>query len=270
MTNKSFFEKLLFSIFKKPTNKDDLVQILHQANKNALLDSTAFTMIEGVLQISEMQARDIMIPRAQMAVIEKKQSLQEIINIINDTTHSRFPVIDDDRDDVEGVVLAKDFLPYAFDQSAKFDLRSILRPTTFIPESKRLNTLLNEFQDNKSHMAIVVDEFGGVAGLVTIEDVLEQIVGEIEDEYDIDDDNLIKPLKNNTYIIKAITPIDNFNEFFDTPLSKQDCDTVGGLVMKHFGHLPKRDESIQIENYLFKVLKADSRHLHKLEVTINR
>lgn len=269
MSSKSFFDKLRFSLFNEPHDRDDLVQVLQEASKDNLLDSAALTMIEGVLQIAEMQARDIMIPRAQMAVIKKQQSLPEMIALINETTHSRFPVIDDDRDDVEGIALAKDFLPYAFDQSANFDLRSVLRPAMFIPESKRLNILLKEFQDTKSHMAVVVDEYGGVAGLVTIEDVLEQIVGEIEDEYDIDDDHLIRELKNNTYILKATTPMENFNEFFDVPLAEEACDTIGGLVMKHFGHLPKRDEVIQIKNYSFKVLQADSRQLHKLEVTVN-
>lgn len=270
MSNKlSWFNKVSFALLRKPHDREQLVTLLRDAEHHALLDREALSMIEGVLQISEMRARDIMIPRAQMAVINKQTSLEKIIHIVDETTHSRFPVIDEDRDDVEGILLAKDLLPYAFDQSTKFELRNLLRPATFIPESSRLNTLLKQFRDTKTHMAIVADEYGGVAGLITIEDILEQIVGEIEDEYDIDPADLIKKLDNDTYVIKAFTPMDEFNEYFDKPLDKENCDTISGLVIKYFGHLPMRGETITIQSYTFTILNANNRHIRILEMKIN-
>ncbi len=267
-TQPSWFSRLTAKFSNKPQNQDELLNMLAEAQTDELLNPEALAMIEGALQISKMQARDIMIPRAQMVVIEKNASFEEIIKIMQQTTHSRFPVIDDDRDNVEGMILAKDLLPFAFNQNQTFELRTALRPAMFIPESKRLNILLKEFRNKKSHMAIVVDEYGGVAGLVTIEDVLEQIVGEIEDEYDIDPEHLIKKLNDYTYVVKASTPMDDFNEYFEIPLPEQDCDTIGGLVTKHFGHMPKRDECLTIKNYVFKILHADNRHVRMLEMTI--
>lgn len=254
--------------FSQPKKEESIENILHHAKVLNLISPEALTMIEGVLQISQMQARDIMIPRAQIAVINKQADIKTIVELIQNATHSRYPVIDESRDDIEGLVLAKDLLPFAFNPEKKFELRNILRPVMFIPESKRLNSLLKEFRDKKSHMAIVIDEYGGVAGLVTLEDVLEQIVGEIDDEYDIDPENLIKPLNEKVYVIKAFTPLKEFNEHFDKALDSADCDTIGGLLVKHVGHLPKPNEIIQIENYQFKILHADSRHVRVLELTI--
>lgn len=266
----SWLDKLRASMLHAPKNREQLISILREAQAQHILEHEALTMIEGVLQISEMQARDIMIPRTQMIVINKQAELNDIIKIMHSSTHSRFPVIDEDRDDVEGIVLAKDLLPFAFDTTTKFDLRTLLRPAIFIPESKRLNILLKEFRDTKNHMAIVADEYGGVAGLVTIEDVLEQIVGEIEDEFDIDPNDFIKKLDDYTYTVKAFTTMKDFNEYFEKPLEKQGCDTIGGLVIKHFGHLPKRNEVIRINNYTFKILHADSRKIRMLEINIDR
>lgn len=270
IANLGWFGQLRHALSSEPKNREQLITLLRNAEHHNILHHEALAMIEGVFQISEMQARDIMIPRTQMVIINKEEVLENIVKIVHESTHSRFPVIDEDRDDIEGIILAKDLLPYAFSTKEKFDIRELLRPAIFIPESKRLNTLLKEFRDTKNHIAIVVDEYGSVAGLVTIEDVLEQIVGEIEDEFDINPEDLIKQLNTDTYTVKALTKIEDFNEHFEHALEKKGCDTIGGLVMKHFGHLPKRNESIQIDNYTFKVLHADNRHIRMLEVKVER
>lgn len=265
----SWLRKFITGIMRKPSHREQLIEQLHDSAKLDVLDQDALSMMESVLQIRDMQVRDIMIPRAQMALIKKNISLAEIVKIIADSNHSRYPVTDEDGEEVEGILLAKDLLPYAFDHSLKFNLRDLLRPTLFVPESKRLNVLLKEFRNTKNHMAVVVDEYGGVSGVVTLEDVLEQIVGEIEDEYDIDPENLIKQLEENTYTVKAFTPIDEFNDHFAVALNKDDCDTIGGLVVKHFGHLPQRGESIRIKNYTFTILHADSRRVRMLELKVD-
>jgi len=243
---------------------------LRDAQQRRLLDSDALAMIEGVLQVSEMQVRDIMVPRAQMVVIEHDVGLQNILPIITESEHSRFPVIVESRDEVIGILLAKDLLSYFVPgRDVAFNVRDILRPAVFIPEGKRLNVLLKEFRANRNHMAIVVDEYGGVAGLVTIEDVLEQIVGEIEDEHDIDEDAFIKKHSESNYTVKALTPIDDFNNYFDSAFSDAEFDTIGGLVVHGFSRVPRRGETVTIDSFRFKVLHADNRRVHLLQVSMH-
>ncbi len=267
---RTWLERLSDALLREPTDREQLVSILRDAVERELIDTDALSMIEGVLQVSEMQVREIMIPRSQMAVVEGSLKPEEFLPMVLQTAHSRFPVIGDNKDEVLGILLAKDLLGYfaRLDGGSAFDLREVLRPAVFIPESKRLNVLLKDFRANRNHMAIVVDEYGGVSGLVTIEDVLEQIVGEIEDEHDFDDDIFIVKHTDTTFIVKALTPIEDFNEQFTTQFSDQEFDTIGGLVMRQFGRLPKRGESIDIEDLRFKVLRADNRRVHLLQVTL--
>ena len=265
----SFGEKLTQAFLLEPKNREQLATLLRNAQKSGLLDGDALTMIEGVLEVAEMQVRDIMIPRPQMVVIQHDAAPEDFISLIIDSAHSRFPVIGDNRDEVTGILLAKDLLGYfANKDTEKFNIRDILRPAVFIPESKRLNVLLKEFRARRNHMAMVVDEYGGVAGLVTIEDVLEQIVGEIVDEHDFDDDLFIVQHKENRYTIKAITPIEDFNEYFSTDFSTDEFDTVGGLLMHEFGHLPKRGEVVNLNQFHFKILRADSRRIYLMQLSI--
>ena len=251
---------------REPGDREQLVELLHSAYQRNLLDADALSMIEGVLQVSELQARDIMVPRSQMDVIDVKESPDRFIPLVIETGHSRFPVIGENKDDVIGILLAKDLLRY-YAGEEEFNVRDMLRPAVFIPESKRLNVLLKEFRANRNHMAIVVDEYGGVAGLLSIEDVIEQIVGEIEDEYDFDEteDNIVVD-KPGHYRVKALTEIADFNAVLGTAFEDDEFDTVGGLVINRFGRLPKRGEQIRIESLLVRVLRADSRRLHLLEV----
>ncbi|MFA5242044.1 MAG: transporter associated domain-containing protein [Sulfuricella sp.] len=260
-----WLERLGAWLSPEPDNREELVEILHAAYEKNLIDADALSMIEGVLQVSEMHVRDIMIPRAQMDVIDIADSPAAFIPFVIEAAHSRFPVIGENKDDVIGILLAKDLLRYYAGEA--FDVRDMLRPAVFIPESKRLNILLKEFRMNRNHIAIVVDEYGGVSGLVTIEDVLEQIVGEIEDEFDFDEteDNIIQD-RSGRYRVKAVTEISNFNEILGTQFSDEDYDTVGGLVVSKFGHLPKRGEHTIFDGLKFQVLRADSRRLHTLLV----
>jgi magnesium and cobalt transporter len=262
----SLLDRLGALLMREPGDRQQLVSLLHSSFQRNLLDADALSMIEGVLQVSELQARDIMVPRSQMEVIDVKESPDHFIPLVIQTGHSRFPVINENKDDVIGILLAKDLLRY-YAGEEEFNVRDMLRPAVFIPESKRLNVLLKEFRANRNHMAIVVDEYGGVAGLLTIEDVLEQIVGEIEDEHDFDeaDDNIVQD-KPGQYRVKALTEIEDFNAALGCDFETEDFDTVGGLVINRFGRLPKRGEQIRIENLLFKVVRADSRRLHLLEV----
>jgi magnesium and cobalt transporter len=264
---KTWLSQLSHSL-SRPKNQQDLLQILSEATKQQLLEPGAFKMIDGVLKVYERQVRDIMIPRSQMVVIEAESSLEQILPILITSAHSRFPVIQETKDEVIGMLLAKDLLQYAFNHEQPFDLQRLLRPVTFIPESKRLNVLLEEFRLKRNHLAIVADEYGGVSGMLTIEDVLEEIVGEIEDEYDTVEtqDNIIS-LDGNTYQVKALIPIQEFNQFFNTHLSDENFDTLGGLVTMHLGHLPTRDESVSIDGFLFKILHADKRKIRLLQVT---
>ena len=264
-TKPSWLERLGALLMREPEDREQLVELLHSAYERNLLDADALAMIEGVLQVSESQVRDIMIPRAQMDVVDINDPPEKFLPFVISTAHSRFPVTDKDRDDVIGILLAKDMLRYYAGEEV--NVRAMLRPAVFIPESKRLNVLLKEFRSNRNHIAIVVDEYGGVAGLVTIEDVLEQIVGEIEDEFDFDEDedNILRD-RHGRYRVKALTEIADFNEALGTQFSDEDFDTVGGLVVSEFGRLPKRGESVFLEGLKFQVLRADSRRLYSLLV----
>ena len=266
--HRSWFDRLSQALLREPKDREQLVELLRDAQRRNLLDADALGMIESVLQVSEMQVRDIMIPRAQMDVVSRDAGVDEIIAFVVDSGHSRFPVISDSRDEVVGILLAKDMLRYRLDGGSSFDLKDVLRPAVFIPESKRLNVLLKEFRASRNHLAIVVDEYGGVAGMVTIEDVLEQIVGEIEDEHDIDEDVFIRKRNDSNYVLKALTPIEDFNEYFGTQFSDEEFDTIGGRVIQAFGHVPKRGESVTLDNLEFKVLRADNRRVHILALRV--
>ncbi|HRF42687.1 MAG TPA: transporter associated domain-containing protein [Candidatus Competibacteraceae bacterium] len=266
--SKSWLERLSLALMGEPKDRDALMDILRDAQQRELLDTDALTMMEGVMKVSELQVRDVMIPRAQMVILEHDWSLEQLIAGIVESGHSRLPVIDENKDNVIGILIVKDLLAHAFDRREDFDLRTLLRPAKFIPESKRLNTLLKEFRGNRLHMAIVVDEYGGVAGLVTIEDVLEEIVGEIDDEHDIDDEGAFIRPQGNVFIVKALTPVEDFNKFFQAQLSDERADTVGGLVMTELGRLPKGGESIDLDRFHFQVLRADNRRIHLLEMTL--
>ena len=260
----SLLERLSALILREPEDRAQLLALLRSAYQRNLLDADALTMIEGALTVSEMPVRDIMIPRAQMDVIDIHQRVEEFISQVISTAHSRFPVIDQNRDDVIGVLLAKDLLRH-YAGEEEFNVREMLRPAVFVPESKRLNVLLREFRASRNHMAMVVDEYGGVAGLVTIEDVLEQIVGEIEDEYDFDEasDNIL-PEPGGRYRVKALTQIADLNAAFGTHFSDQEHDTVAGLVIAHLGRVPRRGETLAIDGLRFQVLRADSRRVYTL------
>lgn len=261
--------KRLSKCFWEPEDQEQLIDLLRGASQRHILDAEALAIVEGALNVSQMKARDIMIPRSQVVMVSRDASAEDMLKLITETAHSRFPVIDDDRDDVIGILLAKDLLAAVVTAGKfDFDLRELLRPAVFIPESKRLNVLLREFRARRNHMAIVVDEYGGVAGMVTIENVLEQIVGEIDDEHDVDDDAPIVQRNDNTYVIKALTEVEDFNEYFAVSWSDEDFDTVGGFVVNQFGHLPARDEQVAIGGFEFKVLRADNRRVHLLEMRI--
>lgn len=264
---KSWLNKLTQAFAHEPKNRQELLEVLRDAHQNKLLDSEALAIVEGAIQVADLQVRDIMVPRSQVVTIKATQSPKEFLPVIIDAAHSRYPVIGESLDDVLGILLAKDLLPLLLGDQPDFNIRDMLRPATFVPESKRLNVLLREFRANHNHMAVVIDEYGGVAGLVTIEDVLEQIVGDIEDEHDVEEDSYVKPLPSGDFLVKALTPIDHFNEAFTTDFSDDEFDTVGGLVMSAFGHLPKRNEVTVIGEFRFRVLNADSRRVHLLRLT---
>ena len=262
----TLLERLSTLLLREPEDREQLITLLRSAHDHNLLDADGLAMIEGVMQVAEMQARDIMVPRAQMDVIDVNEPPDRFIPLVIETAHSRFPVIGEGKDDVIGILLAKDLLRY-YAGEEEFNVREMLRPAVFIPESKPLNVLLKEFRKNRNHIAIVVDEYGGVAGLITIEDVLEQIVGDIEDEYDFDEaeDNIVQE-KRGIYRVKALTEIADFNAAFGTDFSDEEFDTVGGLVLKRFGRVPKRGEQLMIEQWNFRVLRADSRRVYLLQV----
>ena len=256
--------KLLF----KPQDKEQVSEIIKVAFDQRIIDSDSLTMLEGVLNVSEMQVRDIMIPRSQIDFIDITKKPEEFIPYVIETAHSRFPVIEDDVNDVLGILLAKDLLRYI--AGDEFELRDKLRPAIFVPESKRLNVLLKEFRSNRNHIAIVVDEYGGVSGIVTIEDVLEQIVGDIEDEFDYDEteDNIIEE-KENEFRVKAATEINDFNDYFGTNYSDEEFSTIGGLVTHHFGYLPTKDEITSFDAFEVRILRSDSRQIHSIVIKIN-
>ncbi|MBS1208800.1 MAG: domain containing protein [Proteobacteria bacterium] len=261
----SILDRLSALLTREPDDRAEFVEILHAAHERKLFDTDALGIIEGALQVADIPVREVMVPRAQMDVIHIEQPIDEIIEVAIRTAHSRFPVVGEDKDDVLGVLLAKDLLPAL--RHPDISLQGLLRPAIFIPETKRLNLLLREFRVSRNHMAIVVDEYGGVAGLVTIEDVLEQIVGDIEDEYDFDEDaDNIVPTPGGRWRIKALTKVADFNESFSCQLEHDEFDTIGGLVTHHFGRMPARDESIEIDGFRFKVSRADSRRVYTLLV----
>ena len=256
----------LFS--REPEDRDALIEILRDSEHRNLLDPDALLMIEGALHVSEIQVRDIMIPRVQMIVIENDAEPEDILSVVVESGHSRFPVVGESNDEIVGILLAKDLLSYYANPEKEFDIKDVMRPTVFIPESKRLNVLLREFRTSRNHMAIVIDEYTGVAGLVTIEDVIEEIIGEIEDEHDFEDDEEnINVHDNERYTIKALTPIDEFNDYFEMNIDDDEFDTVGGLVLNTFGHLPKRGETIDFSGFNIKVIRADKRRVHLLLFT---
>ena len=258
-------ERLSALLLREPEDREQLITLLHSAFERNLLDAEALAMMEGVIQVSEQQVRDIMLPRAQMDVIDISEPPEQFIPFVIETAHSRFPVIDGNKDNIIGILLAKDLLRYYAGE--EFEVRDMLRPAVFVPEAKRLNVLLRDFRSNRNHIALVVDEYGGVCGMVTIEDVLEQIVGEIEDEYDFDEDedNII-PVGKGSWRVKAATEIDDFNEALGCAFSDEEYDTVGGLVLQAAGQLPKRGARIVIDNMIFTILRVDSRRLYSLMV----
>jgi len=268
--SRSFLDRLSEVITGGPTSRDDLLAILRDAQKRELFDRDALDMIEGVLQVAEMKVRDIMVSRGQMDVVDRNETPEDYLPRLIESGHSRFPMIDGDKDKVIGILLAKDLLRYfQLDKKKRvqFSMHDYLRPAVFVPESKRLNVLLREFRASRNHMAIVVDEYGGVAGIVTIEDVIEQIVGDISDEYDVDEETVILPRESGEFVVKALTPLADFNARLETSLAHEEIDTVGGLVMAKLGHVPRRGDKIDLDGLRFEVLRSDSRRVHLLKVT---
>ena len=265
---KSLLERISHFLTGEPQDQDDLLDILRDSQEKNLLDSDALAMIEGVMHVSEMRVRDIMIPRSQMVVVPRDAELETILPLVIEFAHSRFPVIEDDRRRVVGILLAKDVLAH-FQKLKTLKVANIMRPVSVVPESKRLNVLLKEFRTERNHMAIVVDEYGNAAGLVTIEDVLEQIVGKIEDEHDEDDvQEYISQRSEREFIVNALTPIAQFNDYFSADLDDIDCDTIGGLILRCLEHFPKKGEKVEIEPFCFEVLRADNRRVHLLKLKI--
>jgi len=265
---KSWVEKVVGVFSHEPRTREELREVLHHAHENKLLNREALEIMEGALGVSDAQVRDIMIPRSQMVVISQDESFEQICETVMSSGHSRFPVVGESNDDVKGLLLAKDLLPIALRGHENFSVSEILREVSLVPESKRLNILLREFREDRQHMALVVDEYGGVAGVVTIEDVLEEIVGEIEDETDDeDDDRFIRLMPNGSYVAQALTPIEDFNEEAKANFSDDEFDTIGGLAMQAFGHLPQRGEKALINGYEFEVLNADNRQIHLLRIS---
>lgn len=268
-SGRSLMDRLVHAIGGEPRDQAELLEVLRDAQAREIFDADTLQMVEGVFQVVEMRVRDIMIPRGQMVVVEYDTTLEEILAVVIESGHSRFPVINEDKDDVVGVLLAKDLLRFSgIGSGQEFRLDDIIRKATFTPETKRLNVLLKEFRAARNHMAIVLDEYGGVGGLVTIEDVLEEIVGEIDDEHDTEEDVDIKDHGDGRFSVRALTPIDEFNETLGTQFGDEDFDTIGGLVMQHIGHMPKPGEVTTIDNCHFRVLSADSRRMHLLQVTL--
>lgn len=266
---RSWLEKLAQVFSSDPRTRKDLLDILDIAEENDVIDAETHDIMHGALEVAHMQVRDVMVPRPQMVCLHLDDTADEIMGHIMESGHSRYPVIGESSDDVLGIMLAKDMLGQLFNHGpGSIDIGQLLRPATFVPESKRLNVLLREFRQKRNHIAVVIDEYGGVAGLVTIEDVLEEIVGDIEDEHDRQHDTYIKKLADNDYLVKALTPIEDFNEYFRAKLSEDEFDTIGGIVMQTFGHLPRRNEVADVAGFHFKVLNADSRQIHLLRLNL--
>ncbi|MCF6437065.1 MULTISPECIES: CNNM family magnesium/cobalt transport protein CorC [Pseudoalteromonas] len=269
-SGKTWLGRITQMLQGEPQNKEELVEVIADAQERSLIDPETKDMMEGVLGVSELKVRDIMIPRSQMITLDVDQSLEQQLPTMVESSHSRFPVICEDKDHVEGILLAKDLLPLILNKDENLPaIREYLRPAIVVPESKRVDTLLNEFRQKRYHMAIVVDEYGGVSGLVTIEDILEIIVGEIEDEHDDDEEQQdIRQLSKHVYMVQALTPLDEFNEFFKTGYDTQEADTIGGIILHAFGHMPSRGETIDIEPLQFKVTNSDNRRIIQLQVTV--
>jgi magnesium and cobalt transporter len=268
VSTRSWLDRVLGAVLSvEPNSRDELVEMLRDAEDRNLVDADVLSMIEGALTVADMQVRDIMVPRAQMVTVDEEALPAAFIDSVTASGHSRFPVIGSDRGRVEGILLAKDLLAhFAARNLVPFDIRDAMRPAVFAPEAKRLNVLLREFRASRNHMAIVVDEYGGVAGLVTIEDVLEQIVGEIDDEHDVEEGRYIKEHSSGDFLVKALTPIEDFNEFFETAFDEDEFDTIGGLVVKSFGHLPSRGEKTSFGGFGYEVVRADRRRVHILRL----
>jgi hemolysin (HlyC) family protein len=265
--DRSWLDKITLLFSSEPRTRRDLEDVLTVAVENEIIDQDAHSIMEGAMQVSDMQARDIMIPRSQMVIIKADATLEDTLPHIIRSAHSRYPVVGDSPDVILGILLAKDLLPQILNlDNDNFRIEDLLRPAMVVPESKRLNVLLREFRENRNHMAIVIDEYGGVAGLITIEDVLEEIVGEIEDETDAQVDRHIHMIDNNEFMVKALTPIEEFNTYFDSNFSDDDFDTIGGLVIQAFGHMPARHEVTTIDGFRFEVIKADQRKIYSLRM----
>ncbi|MDO3382910.1 HlyC/CorC family transporter [Gilvimarinus algae] len=266
---KSWLDRLLNAFSGEPKSRDDLLEIIKDAAENKLLDQEALSIIEGALDVSSLQAREIMIPRTQIVAVKIDDKPKDFLPKIIESGHSRFPVIGDSIDDIKGILLAKDLLRMMLEGTTDFSLDSIIRTANIVPESKRVNVLLREFREQRYHMALVIDEYGGISGLITIEDILEEIVGDIEDETDEEvSDEYIKKVSDTDYVIKALTPIEDFNDYFEAGLSDEDFDTIGGILMQAFGHLPKRNETTEVDGFTFRVLYADNRQIHLVRLTL--
>ena len=271
-TTGRWLKRLTQGLASEPQDREELVALLREAGERGLVDSDALTMLEGVLEVGDLKVRDIMVPRAQMVFVRRSDPVARLLPVVVDSGHSRVPVLDEDRDDIVGILVAKDLLLLTTAPAReRFDIREYMRPAVFVPESKRLNVLLKEFRRSRNHMAIVVDEYGGVAGLCTIEDVIEQIVGEIDDEFDVEDDQNIRRDAERQFTVRGVTRIDEFNEYFGAQLSEEEgVDTIAGLIMKQLGRLPRRGESASIDGFEFRVLRADRRRIDALRVQAPR
>jgi magnesium and cobalt transporter len=261
-----WLKRITQSMTGEPRDLAELIEQLRDASERGLFDGDALVMLEGVLAVADMQVRDIMVPRSQMVFVERDESPEKLVELVVESGHSRFPVIGEDRDEILGVLLAKDLLRLQMAGNDSFEIREYMRPVMFVPESKRLNVLLKEFRASHNHIAMVVDEYGGVCGLVTIEDVIEQIVGEIDDEHDVEDDQTIRKERPREFTVHALTPIDEFNRFFDTRFSDEEFDTIGGLLMHELGRLPRRGETVKVDSLEFRILRADRRRIDLLRV----
>ncbi len=268
-SSKSFIDRIGQMLTGDPQDREDLLEFLRAAHKKHLLDADALSMIEGVLQISEMRARDIMVPRVQMVVVPHDAELDTILPLVFESGHSRYPVIEGDRSKVVGILMVKDLLANVLKQK-DLKVEEIMRPVSIVPESKRLNVLLKEFRTQRHHMAIVIDEYGMAAGLVTIEDILEQIVGEIEDEHDAEEETYVQQKNKTDFIIKALMPIDEFNEYFDADLDDEECDTLGGFIVHQLEHLPKKGEKLKYGNFRFEVVRADNRRIYLVKLKLKK
>jgi magnesium and cobalt transporter len=265
-TTGRWLKRITQSMTGEPRDVPDLIEVLRQSSERGLFDSDALVMLEGVLAVAEMQVRDIMVPRSQMVFVQRDESPETLVQLVVESGHSRFPVIGEDRDQILGILLAKDLLRLQVAGIDEFEIREYMRPVVFVPESKRLNVLLKEFRNKHNHIAMVVDEYGGVCGLVTIEDVIEQIVGEIDDEHDVEEDKSIRRERPREFTVRALTPIADFNEFFGSRLSDAEVDTIGGLLMQEFGRLPRRGEIAKIDGLEFRILRADRRRIDMVRV----